>query len=206
MENIEPEEPLIIGWRWYFCEIELFVTEFVARREGANADYCLYAVERCGLIIRTLSDIESAISSETTDASDHSLFTTLIVVRELLQTVRDICREWDELFDTIEGSSNTHAYHASSSQDGSVGRPQFQISREQLVYLHATDPINTAMRWRGQSISRRPYSVPGPNSLWHIGEMTYMSVAYYIPASARLLCFVENCMCSIYGHSIVVEK
>ena len=34
--------------------------------------------------------------------------------------------------------------------------------------IHATDPINTAMRWRGQSISRRPYSVPGPNSLWHM--------------------------------------
>ena len=38
--------------------------------------------------------------------------------------------------------------------------------------IHATDPINTAMRWRGQSIFRRPYSVPGPNSLWHIGEMS----------------------------------
>ena len=56
--------------------------------------------------------------------------------------------------------------------------------------IHATDPINTAMRWRGQCISRRPYSVPGPNSLWHIGEMTCMSVAYYIPASARVIRFV----------------
>ena len=65
-----------------------------------HADYCLYAVERCGLIIRTLSDIESAISSEATDDSDHSLFTILSVVRELIQTIRDICREWDELFDT----------------------------------------------------------------------------------------------------------
>ena len=95
-----------------FSEMELFMTELVARREGANADYCLYAVERCGLIIRTLSDIKSAISSEITDDSNHSLFTILSVVRELIQTVRDICREWDELFDTIEGSSNTHAYHA----------------------------------------------------------------------------------------------
>ena len=137
MENIEPAEPQIIGWRRYFSEMELFMTELVARREGANADYCLYAVERCGLIIRTLSDIESAISSETTDDSNYSLFIILSVVRELIQTVRDICREWDELFDNIEGSSNTHAYHAPSSQDGSVGRPRFQISREQLVYLRS---------------------------------------------------------------------
>ena len=102
---------------WYFSEMELFMTELVARREGVNADYCLCTMDRCGLIIITLSDIESAISSETTDNSDHSLFTVLNVVRELIQTVRDICREWDELFDTIEGSSNIHAYHASSSQD-----------------------------------------------------------------------------------------
>ena len=38
-----------------FSEMELFVTERVARREGANADYSLYTVERCSLIIRTLS-------------------------------------------------------------------------------------------------------------------------------------------------------
>ena len=123
-----------LGCGQYFSEIELFMTELVARRDGANADYRLYAVERCGLIIRTLSDIESAISSETTDDSDHSLFTIRSVVRELIQTVRDICREWDELLDTIESSTKTHA---PSSQDGSVGRPRFQISREQLVYLRS---------------------------------------------------------------------
>ena len=35
--------------------------------------------------------------------------------------------------------------------------------------IRATDPINTALRWQGAVTSRRPYSVPGPNSLWHIG-------------------------------------
>ena len=35
--------------------------------------------------------------------------------------------------------------------------------------IRATDPINTAIRWQGTVTSRRPYSVPGPNSLWHIG-------------------------------------
>ena len=34
--------------------------------------------------------------------------------------------------------------------------------------IRATDPINTALRWQGIVISRRPYSVPGPNLLWHI--------------------------------------
>ena len=38
--------------------------------------------------------------------------------------------------------------------------------------VRETDPINTALRWQGSLTSRRPYSVPGPNSLWHIGEST----------------------------------
>jgi len=33
--------------------------------------------------------------------------------------------------------------------------------------IHVTDPINTALRWF-DPINRRPYSVPFPNSLWHM--------------------------------------
>ena len=36
--------------------------------------------------------------------------------------------------------------------------------------LHRVDPINVALRWRPR-IQRRPYSVPGPNSLWHLGKL-----------------------------------
>ena len=145
-EELESMEAQIIGWTRYFGEIELFMTELVERRDGANADYCLYAVERCELIIRTLSDVECAISSETSDDSDHSLFTILSAIRDLMRTVRDISREWDELPDAIEGSSSIHAYRASSSRGGCVGRPRFQVSREQLVYLRSLN-----ISWSGVS-------------------------------------------------------
>ena len=35
--------------------------------------------------------------------------------------------------------------------------------------VHRVDPINVALRWQPR-IKRRCYSVPGPNSLWHIGK------------------------------------
>ena len=35
--------------------------------------------------------------------------------------------------------------------------------------LHAMEPICTTLRWRPR-IQRRPYNVPGPMSLWHLGE------------------------------------
>ena len=44
--------------------------------------------------------------------------------------------------------------------------------------IRATDPINTALQWQGTVTSRRPYSVPGPNSLWHIGK--FYSICSYI--------------------------
>ena len=34
--------------------------------------------------------------------------------------------------------------------------------------IRRTDPLNTAQRWGGGAHQRRPYSVPGPNSLWYV--------------------------------------
>lgn len=43
-------------------------------------------------------------------------------------------------------------------------------SRETLrQVVHDVDPIKTALRWNAK-LCRRTYSVPGPNSLWHIGK------------------------------------
>ena len=48
------------------------------------------------------------------------------------------------------------------------------VSRQRVRdAIHATDPLNTALRWRGILTARRPYSVAGPNSLWHIGKSNY---------------------------------
>ncbi len=46
----------------------------------------------------------------------------------------------------------------------------YQISRERVRQaLRLSDPLSSALRWPGGLTHRRPYSVAGPNSLWHIG-------------------------------------
>ena len=46
-----------------------------------------------------------------------------------------------------------------------------KVTRQKLRdAIHDTDPLSTALRWKGELARRRPYSVAGPNSLWHIGE------------------------------------
>ena len=48
----------------------------------------------------------------------------------------------------------------------------YYVTRSRLrQVINDTDPINWALRWGRNMHSRRPYSVPGPNSLWHIGIM-----------------------------------
>ena len=39
--------------------------------------------------------------------------------------------------------------------------------------IRRIDPLNTPLRWGGDMHQRRPYSVPGPNSLWHIGKLLH---------------------------------
>ena len=47
----------------------------------------------------------------------------------------------------------------------------FNVTRERIRQaVRENDPIQTALRWRGELVRRQPYSVPGPNSLWHLGK------------------------------------
>ena len=44
----------------------------------------------------------------------------------------------------------------------------FTVRRERLrCTIREIDPLHSALRWRGDLTGRRPYSVAGPNSLWH---------------------------------------
>ena len=54
----------------------------------------------------------------------------------------------------------------------------FNFSRETVG--SATDPIQAALRWRGQVVHRQPYYVPGPNSLWHLGMFLYGKIVYLL--------------------------
>ena len=55
---------------------------------------------------------------------------------------------------------------------GIVRSRGYSVTRERVRQtLRACDPINTNLRWSGIVTPRQPYSVPGPNSLWHVGKL-----------------------------------
>ena len=53
---------------------------------------------------------------------------------------------------------------------GGLRAKGIKTSREKVrQLLRSVDPLAGATRWPAGLTRRRPYSVPGPNSLWHIG-------------------------------------
>lgn len=48
----------------------------------------------------------------------------------------------------------------------------FKVARDRLRrVMRESDPLSAAFRWPGGATKRRPYSLPGPNSLWHMGKL-----------------------------------
>ena len=58
------------------------------------------------------------------------------------------------------------------------------VTRERVRNaLHSLDPLYLIRNWPGLATRRHPYSVAGPNSLWHTGNVLYRYTAvlmYYI--------------------------
>ena len=72
----------------------------------------------------------------------------------------------DDLTSLVSEIRSTTPYVGESPR--SLG---YQVSRDRVRQaLRSTDPLGSALRWPGGLTHRHPYSVAGPNSLWHIGN------------------------------------
>ena len=92
--------------------------------------------------------------------------------RELGMTDADVSRTMDdtELRSFISQLREEFPTIGESLVIARIHSAGYHVPRARIrLAIRITDPINTALRWRGIITTRRPYSVAGPNSLWHIG-------------------------------------
>lgn len=76
-----------------------------------------------------------------------------------------------ELREIMRNMRLQHPNYGETMAMGHIRSLGYRVSRARLrASIHYTDPIQAALRWQGGPVVRRPYSVPGPNSLWHIGN------------------------------------
>ena len=70
-----------------------------------------------------------------------------------------------------------HPQVGQSFISGQLRSQGYRVSRERVRRAVRTcDPLDAALRWQGIATRRQPYSVPGPNSLWHIGMQLVSSI------------------------------
>ena len=75
-----------------------------------------------------------------------------------------------ELTSTIELIRQDTPYSGASMMCGSLRARGLRVTQERVhSTLRSVDPLGSALRWPTGATRRRPYSVAGPNSLWHIG-------------------------------------
>lgn len=78
----------------------------------------------------------------------------------------------DDLKVVIEELKQHQPYCGVTLVWGSLRAKGVKVTRERVrSMLRIVDPLGRALRCIPGSIRRQPYSVPGPNSLWHIGML-----------------------------------
>ena len=126
--------------------------------------------------------------------------------QELLQLVEDINKQLPYLGEVmVMGRLRSMGYY--------VTRSRLRLA------IRDVDPINRALRWGGNVRARHPYSVPGPNSLWHIGkcyctwvtcvQVIYMKIIHCFPDGHHKLIrwrFVTHAGNDGYSRMIVYMK
>ena len=81
------------------------------------------------------------------------------------------------LHQLVQDTITQHPYVGQSFVWGVIRSQGYQVTRARVrQVLRRSDPIGTALRWGSTAISRQPYTVPGPNSLWHIGIQSLIEV------------------------------
>lgn len=78
----------------------------------------------------------------------------------------------EELTNVVQRSIDEHPSVGQSFLWGVIRSQGYMVTRERVRRtLRHCDPIGTTLRWGGIATPRQPYSVPGPNSLWHVGKL-----------------------------------
>ena len=97
----------------------------------------------------------------------------------LLQLTPNRVVSSDELIGIIQQLRHDNPYCGETMIMGHLRAMDVKVTRDKLrSIIRAIDPLNTALRWQHNSTSRRPYSVPGPNSLWHLGERLFVKLPF----------------------------
>ena len=140
------EERLLWGWESFFDEINSFVQSADRQYGAANEGFSQYVIERTRICILNVSSLRDHLrnaldgwSNNAQQSQEESnvleCYNTLLF--ELLGLLRRIGQQWQVYLDQLDAHTASFSYQASSVTSGRHGRPRFEISPDQIIYLHS---------------------------------------------------------------------
>ena len=144
--NSRSEERLLWGWESFFDEISSFVQSAHRQYGVANEGFSQYVIERTRTCIANVSSLRDHLrnaldgwsnSAQQTQEQINALqhYETLLI--ELLGLLRRIGQQWQVYLDQLDEQTASSSYQVPSVSSGRRGRPRFDITRDQIIYLHS---------------------------------------------------------------------
>ena len=116
----------------------------------ANEGFSQYVIERTCTCIANISSLRDHLRNaldgwsnsaqqtprqiqEEVNSLEH--YETLLI--ELLDLLRRIGQQWQVYLDQLDAQTATSSYQVPSVSSGRRGRPRFDITRDQIIYLHS---------------------------------------------------------------------
>ena len=126
-------------WETFFTEVARVVASANNQRGLANEEFSEYVVEQLEMIIITVSSLESCLGSymPSSELGREIVISNMCEeLRSLLECLRCILSEWEEYLNHPLSSRN-YSYSAPTRASSGPGRPRFDISEQQLMYLYS---------------------------------------------------------------------
>ena len=109
------------------------------QRGLANEEFSEYVVKQLEMIIISVSTLKSYLGSHLPSGvlgSEIAISNMCEELCSLLECLRCILSEWEEYLNHPFSSGN-YSYSAPTRASSGPGRPRFDISEQQLMYLHS---------------------------------------------------------------------
>ena len=128
------------GWETFFEELEAFMTSFRQQAGTFSEAFCHYAIKRLEVCIVNLSRLLALLRAPLLSNQSHQESSVIVNycahLSQLLLCLRVISLEWQGYMETIELQTLQSAYTPDRVQPSAcIGRPRFDISKDQLEYL-----------------------------------------------------------------------
>ena len=125
---------VVSGLSAFFGEVSRLIDEANRQYGLANGSYTEYVIERLEFVVNVCSDLSSHMRA-VAELEDYCKS-----CEELMSTIRVICSKWEEYQGVLDANLTVRPSYSYQSQVSTrlqvgPGRPPFEISREQLLYL-----------------------------------------------------------------------